>query len=128
MNGFKNNYPFKQRKIDCSQILLKYPNRIPIICEKHPYSKSAPDIDKHKYLVGHDLILGQFISVIRNRIKLKPEVGLYIFINGVIPSNSSHFYNLYLDFKDSDGFLYIKYDIENTFGDNCDCKENNYSI
>ena len=34
MNGFKNNYPFKQRKIDCSQILLKYPNRIPIICGK----------------------------------------------------------------------------------------------
>jgi len=117
MTGFKNKYPFKQRKIDCTQILLKYPDRIPIICEKHSYSRSAPDIDKHKYLVGFDLTVGQFMSVIRKRMYLKPEVALYIFINDSIPSNSSFLQYLFLDHKDDDGFLYINYDIENTFGD-----------
>ena len=120
MVGFKNKYPLIQRKIDCAQILLKYPDKIPIICEKHPYSKNAPDIDKHKYLVGQDLTLGQFISVIRNRIKLKPEIALCIFIDGFIPSNTAYLVNLFLDFKDDDGFLYIKYDVENTFGNNYD--------
>jgi len=123
MIGFKNKYPFKQRKIDCTQILLKYPDRIPVICEKYPHSKSAPDIDKHKYLVGHNLTLAQFISVIRKRMCLKPELGLYIFINGSIPSNSSFMYNLFLNYKDDDGFLYITYDVENTFGDNYDFKK-----
>jgi GABA(A) receptor-associated protein len=116
MTGFKDKYPFKQRKIDCTQILLKYPDRIPVICEKHPYSRGAPDIDKHKYLVGFDLTVGQFMSVIRKRMYLKPELALYIFINGSIPSNSSLLQNLFLDYKDDDGFLYINYDIENTFG------------
>ena len=123
MNGFKNKYPFKQRKIDCTQILLKYPDRIPVICEKHPYSRSAPDIDKHKYLIGFDLTVGQFISVIRKRMCLKPEVGLYIFINGSIPSNSSILHYSFLDNKDDDGFLYIYYDIENTFGNDYDFKK-----
>ena len=123
MSGFKNKYPFSQRKIDCTQILLKYPDRIPIICEKHPYSKNAPNIDKHKYLVGPDLTLGQFMSIIRKRMSLKPEIALYIFINSSIPSNSSFFNNLFSDYKDDDGFLYITYDIENTFGNNYDFKK-----
>ena len=122
MIGFKNKYPFKERKMDCTQILLKYPDRIPIICEKYPYSRSAPDIDKHKYLVGYDLTIGQFISVIRKRMTLKPELSLYIFINGTIPSNSCFLQNLFIDYKDDDGFLYIKYDIENTFGNNISVK------
>ena len=117
MYSFKNRYPFKQRKHDCDQILLKYPDRIPILCEKNPYSKNAPDIDKHKYLVSYELTLGQFMLVIRKRMNIKPEVGLYIFINGIIHSNSTLLQELYLDFRDYDGFLYIEYDVENTFGD-----------
>jgi GABA(A) receptor-associated protein len=128
MNGFKYRYSFKERKNDCTRILLKYPDRIPILCEKYPYSNSAPEIDKNKYLVGYDLTLGQFMSVIRKRMSLRPEIGLYIFVNGVIYSNSSLIRHLYMDFKDNDGFLYIEYDIENTFGNNCDYKENNYSV
>jgi GABA(A) receptor-associated protein len=118
MYSFKNRYLFKQRKNDCDQILLKYPDRIPILCEKYPYSKNAPDIDKHKYLVNYDLTLGQFMLVIRKRMNIKPEVGLYIFINGIIHSNSTLLQQLYLDFRNDDGFLYIEYDNENTFGDN----------
>jgi GABA(A) receptor-associated protein len=117
MHSFKNKHSFKQRKLDCDQILLKYPDRIPVLCEKHPYSKNAPDIDKHKYLVGYDLTIGQFMLVIRKRMNVKPEVGLYMFINGTIYSNSTFLQELYLDFRDYDGFLYIEYDVENTFGD-----------
>jgi hypothetical protein len=32
------------------------------------------------------------------------------------PSNSSLIQNLFLDYKDDDGFLYVNYDVENTFG------------
>ena len=56
------------------------------------------------------------MAVIRKRINLQPEIGLYIFIGGFIPSNSTLLKNLFLDFRDDDGFLYIEYDVENTFG------------
>jgi GABA(A) receptor-associated protein len=118
MNSFKNRNSFRDRKNDCIRILTKYPDRIPIICEKCPYSRGAPEIDKHKYLAGYDLTVGQFMLVIRKRMCIRPEIGLYIFVNGIIPSNSSFLRNLYSDFKDDDGFLYITYDIENTFGNN----------
>ena len=77
---------------------------------------TLPDIDKKKYLVPPDLTLGQFISVIRKRIKLDPGVALYFFINGFIFSNSHFVSNLYAEYKDEDGFLYIYYATENTFG------------
>lgn len=116
MNNFKNRISFRERKNHCDKILLKYPDRIPILCEKFPYSKNAPEIDKHKYLAGYDLTLGQFMTVIRKRMSIKPEIALYIFINRIIHSNSTLLRHLYIDFKDDDGFLYIEYDVENTFG------------
>jgi len=114
--SYKYNNSFKKRKTEVEQILLKYPERIPIICQKNHLSNNVPDIDKHKYLVNSDLTIGQFMYVIRKRIKLLPEIGLYFFIGGTIPSNSNLLSNLYSEFKDPDGFLYITYDIENTFG------------
>mgnify|MGYP003350095145 CR=1 FL=1 len=116
MNSFKNTRSLRERKNDYEKILSKFPDRIPIICEKCPYSRNAPEIDKHKYLAGFDLTVGQFMLVIRKRMFIRPEIGLYIFINGTIPSNSSLLRNLYKDFKDDDGFLYVTYDVENTFG------------
>ena len=121
--SFKHLYSLNQRKNECEKILLKYPNRIPIICEKNYNSTNAPDIDKHKYLVSRDLTLGQFMHTIRQRMNLTAEVGLYIFISGFIPSNSQFLSNLYVDFRDDDGFLYVIYDVENTFGSFYDLKK-----
>ena len=123
MSEFKTQFSFKEREKFCVNILSKYPDRIPVICEKHPYSRNAPNIDKNKYLVDHYLTLAQFILVIRKRMRIKPELALFIFVNGTIPSNSSFVYNLFLDNRDDDGFLYITYDIENTFGNNSYFKE-----
>ena len=121
--SFKHLYSLNQRKNECEKILLKYPNRIPVICEKNYNSTNAPDIDKHKYLVSRDLTLGQFMHTIRQRMNLTADVGLYIFISGFIPSNSQFLSNLYVDFRDDDGFLYVIYDVENTFGTKCDFKK-----
>ena len=115
-DSFKDLHPFEKRKNDAKQIKSIYPNRIPIICEKNNYSRNIPDIDKKKYLIPNNLTLGEFVSVIRKRIKLEPGVALYFFINGFIFSNSHFVSNLYAEYKDEDGFLYIYYATENTFG------------
>lgn len=113
--NFKNNFTLKQRKEESTRVISKYPYRIPIICEKM-LGKNIPDIDKHKYLVPVDLTMGQFIYVIRNRIKLNNQQALFLFINGTIPSSNSLMINSYSQLKDEDGFLYINYSSENTFG------------
>lgn len=44
-----------------------------------------PTIDKKKYLVPADLTVGQFVYVIRKRIKLSPEKAIFIFVNEILP-------------------------------------------
>lgn len=113
---FTRTYTFEERTIESSRVLQKYPDRIPIICEKNSRANDCPEIDKKKYLVPHDLTMGQFMYVIRKRLKLQSEEAIFLFINGTIPSSSSLVGNIYAQYKDKDGFLYITYAKENTFG------------
>ncbi len=114
--SFKTKHSFENRVSESGRIRSKYPDRIPIICEKANNKSGTPDIDKNKYLVPFDLTVGQFLYVIRKRIKLPPEAALYIFINGSLPSTSMLISTIYENEKDPDGFLYILYSKENTFG------------
>ena len=115
-NKLTNKYTEK-RKSEAARILGKYPDRIPVICEKATNdSDSIPDIDKKKYLVPSDLTVGQFHYVIRKRIKLAPEKALFLFCQNKIPANATLISSVYEESKDEDGFLYVEYSGESTFG------------
>eukprot|EP00632_Arachnochrysis_sp_CCMP2950_P016466 CAMPEP_0185700906 /NCGR_PEP_ID=MMETSP1164-20130828/7993_1 /TAXON_ID=1104430 /ORGANISM="Chrysoreinhardia sp, Strain CCMP2950" /LENGTH=119 /DNA_ID=CAMNT_0028367865 /DNA_START=69 /DNA_END=428 /DNA_ORIENTATION=- len=114
-SSFKQEHPLDRRKSEAERIRAKYPDRIPVICEKADRS-DIPDIDKKKYLVPADLTVGQFIYVIRKRIKLPPERAIFIFVDNVIPPTAALMSTVYEVQKDEDGFLYITYSGENTFG------------
>jgi len=86
-----------------------------VIVEKAEKS-DIPDIDKKKYLVPADLTVGQFVYVIRKRIKLSPEKAIFIFVSNVLPPTAALMSAIYEEHKDDDGFLYITYSGENTFG------------
>ena len=113
---FKREFSFQNRLQESSRVLAKYPERRPIICEKAKHQNDLPDIDKKKYLVPYDLTMGQFIFVIRKRMRLKPEEGIFLFSNNKIVAGSTIIGHIYEYSKDPDGFLYIQYAKENTFG------------
>jgi GABA(A) receptor-associated protein len=69
-----------------------------------------------RYLVPADLTVGQFVYVIRKRIKLSPEKAIFVFVNNVLPPTAALMSAVYDDHRDDDGFLYIAYSGENTFG------------
>ena len=112
---YKKLKSFEHRFKESTQIMQKYPNRIPIIIEKNELSK-IQEIDKTKFLTPTDLTISQFICVIRKRIKLNHHESIFIFINNNIPCTSSFIGQVYDEFKDDDGFLYINYSSENVFG------------
>jgi GABA(A) receptor-associated protein len=115
--SFKSSHSLIDRKSETQLVLTKYPDRIPIICEKSSSaSTDLPNLDKKKYLVPIDLTIGQFVYIIRKRLKLPPEQAIFLFINGMIPPTSSFITEVYHYAKDEDGFLYIIYAFENTFG------------
>jgi GABA(A) receptor-associated protein len=116
-HDFKHDFTFEQRCIESNRVLQKFTDRVPIICER---SKSAasdcPLIDKKKYLVPRDLTLGQYLYVIRKRLKLRQEKAIFLFINNRIISSTQLIGEIYEKNKHSDGFLYVSYSFENVFG------------
>ena len=114
--NFSNRYTFTERFQEAARVLSKYPERIPVICEKNEKCTDLNNLGKEKYLVYQDLTCGQFMYIIRRSLALPPEKAVFIMINGIIPSNADIMYELYEKHKDSDGFLYITYTSENVFG------------
>lgn len=112
---YKSKYTFEHRRREYEKISSKFVDMIPIIIEKD--SKSTIQmIDRHKFLLPKDITVGQFVYMIRRRVRLNPDEALFIFINNTLPTMSMLLSQLYNEHKDTDGFIYIKYSGENTFG------------
>ncbi len=69
-----------------------------------------------KYLVPADLCYGQFLHVIRKRLKLQPDQAIFLFCCNHLPPASMLLSQVYKQYADEDGFLYIQYASESTFG------------
>lgn len=114
---FKTTYSFEQRREEGKRVFEKYRDRIPVICERNMMSSNlCPDIDKKKYLVPNDLTFGQFLFVIRKRLKLPSEKALFLFVEQTMPNNQNTMAELYSKFASPDYFMYITYSLENVFG------------
>ncbi|KAK9464112.1 autophagy protein 8 [Lipomyces oligophaga] len=112
---FKDEHSFEKRKTEADRIRAKYGDRIPVICEKVEKS-DIEEIDNKKYLVPADLTVGQFVYVIRKRIRLPAEKAIFVYVDEVLPPTAALMGLIYKEHKDDDGFLYITYSGENTFG------------
>jgi len=112
---FKNR-SFDERKADSDRIRKKYPDRVPIILSR--YSRTDVLVDKYKYLSPCDVTVMSLLYHIRKSIKLRPEQAIYLMINEEMCNTTLTMDSIYETKKDKDGFLYITYSNENTFGSN----------
>jgi GABA(A) receptor-associated protein len=114
---FKNNHNFNKRLEEAHRIMNKYKKKIPIIVEKSDNYSDLPDIDRSKYLVPNDLTMAEFMYVIRKRIQITPDKSIFMFVEnfGMAPTSYT-IKQIYEEAKDDDGFLYVKYCGESTFG------------
>lgn len=115
LHQYKIDKSYEERHAEATKITNKFKDRLPIIVERVKNSK-IPDLDKNKYLVPMDLTVGQFMLIIRNRIKLDESVAMFMYINNFIPQTSALMSEIYTKHKDPDGFLYIFYTGESVFG------------
>lgn len=110
---------FKKQKLESrlkifNDIFFKYPDRIPMIVD----TRKELVIDKNKYIVPKDLIIGQFIYMLKKRLKINSNDAIYLICNNKLLVNSHTVAQVYYENKDSDDFLYIIIAVENTFGNN----------
>lgn len=116
-SGFKVKNSFERRFSESQRIIQKYPDKIPVICEKGAVGNDIPDIDRKKYLCPDDISIANFMYVIRKRIKLSADKSIFLFVNdtNLVPT-AALLSQVYHEHKDDDGFLYITYNGESTFG------------
>ncbi|KAK8601067.1 hypothetical protein V6N12_050912 [Hibiscus sabdariffa] len=86
-----------------------------VIVEKAENSM-VPDIDKPKFLVPAGSTVGLFVCLVRKMIKLSAEKAIFVFVKNTLPPTAALMSAIYEENKDEDGFLYVTYSGENTFG------------
>jgi GABA(A) receptor-associated protein len=132
---FKKIHTFENRSLSSKRVLVKHPDRVPVIVERSDrvgIGSVMPVIDKKKYLAHSTTTVGQFQWYIRNkRLGLKDGQAFFLFFGSsgtklCIPPQSQLMSELYRQMKDEDGFLYCMYQGESTFGssDQKDCERN----
>ena len=112
---FRLRHTEETRIRESSRIFEKFPGRVPCIVQRGRQAV-LPPLDKEKFLVPGDLTIGQFIYIIRSRMKLESDKALFVFVGSVLPTTGSLMRELYSAYKEADGFLYLTYCGESTFG------------
>ena len=110
------NIPFDRRRAESLNIMTKYPDKIPIIVQVGRGAKDVPLLDKNKFLAPKNMTMAQFLYTVRRRINLPAEKALFIFCGDALPTTATQIMDLYHNYADPDGFLYMTYTSESTFG------------
>jgi hypothetical protein len=113
-----NSHPLERQIKDSSIVLKSHPGKVPIIVDRSKVSD--PDLERHKYLVGGDLTIGEFFLTIRSKLKVGSNEALFLFVQTVsgevLVSHSKLLREVYAEYKQSNGFLVMIYSKEETFG------------
>ena len=116
--SFAESTPFEKRKKEAHNIIEKFNGeRIPVIVERaKSSSKTLALLDKKKYLVPSTMTFGQFVLIIRKRIKLAPSQAIFLTVNNVQPPATVTMGQLHKEHKDESGFISCLYSNESTYG------------
>jgi len=117
MTDFKSRTSLSARIAESERIRQRFPGRVPVIVEKASRAADVATLHKCRFLAPENMTMGQFIYVIRKNLSLPPEKALFLFVGDMLPTTATLMSELYVYHKDPhDGFLYIKYSSESTFG------------
>jgi GABA(A) receptor-associated protein len=116
--GYKDAYTVIERRRKASILMDQYPDRVPILIEPAKGQKvsSGTVLDKNKFLTPRDFTLGQLMHLLRKKIIMPPEKALFMFVNNKTYPVTTSMGLIYDTNRDEDGFLYITYCEESTFG------------
>jgi len=119
--SYRNSVSLGKKINDFENLMSKYPNYIPVIIECDGELNNT--LKKKKYMITYDDNAGHLLQIIRCKITLNQQQGLFMFYNNVLICPSDNIGELYKKYKiqnkitrDNDNFFYITLKYENVFG------------
>lgn len=118
------------RQAECKRVLTNRPQYVPVIVEPALKESSLPILEKRKFLVPHDLTMGQFNMIVHNKLRAeavrtqakeqqnaaKGPIFLFVGESHALVPVFSILSIVYSENKSKDGFLYIVYAHQDNFG------------
>ena len=120
MKPFKEAHTFDKRSQLATKIRKNYPDRVPVIVEPVQRERRTVTLNQQKYLVPQDSTMGQFLTEVRKNAQISSRDALYLFCDSpkgeVLVPISKSIGDVYQEYKDPCGFLFITVALEQTFG------------
>ena len=115
MSSFKKAKTFEDRQSLANKHRKEHPEKVPVIVEP---GKGEKRFVKHdKMLVPGDSTMAVLTNNIRLELQLLPNEALFFMVDGdKMAVLSSTVEEVYQQYKDADGHLYVNYYAENVFG------------
>ena len=109
---------FERRVRQTDMMCTRYPDKVPVMLGEHRDAGNQPSLKKKKFMIPRNVTCAQFIVMIRERIQLQPTQTLFFM---TVPKHhlicgTTTIGELYDKEKNDDGFLYVVYALEHSFG------------
>lgn len=115
MLPFRKRLSLDQRCAQFGRVQHRCAEYVPTVLERG--DGDVPTVAKEKYLVPRDLTVGQFAYIVRKQLKMDASRALFLLIDNRLHAATTPFSLLYAEHRDpEDGFLYVTYTVEHTFG------------
>lgn len=107
-----------KEKLELSNKLRKlYPHFIPTIIRRNDKENYLHDLDKQQFLIPADMSLGAFVNFLKRRLGVYSILSLWIYSNSnMLTDRSQKMSEIYDQYVEIDGFLYLTYKSEESFG------------
>jgi hypothetical protein len=117
MSVNSTNFSTKMYDDDARYIREKYPDKVPILLIPLRQNSKLAYL---RLLVPKDLSFSHFIASVRRRLSMTSETGLYFYIGSdkTITTVNTLISHIDLRYTSKDGFVYVYYDLETSFGSN----------
>ena len=116
MNVFEKfkKAPLESRKKQAQQLIQKNNGRIPMLVQSN--KSISFSLQKSKFLANRSMNVREFLLKVRKRSNVAEDKGIFFYCNNKLLTPQLKLGDIYDQYKDEDGFLYLTLSEMSTMG------------